>query len=419
MLAEVAGEVYAVERLAPLAERARAALARLGYANVHVAIGDGARGWHEQAPFQGILVAAAADEVPPELLGQLADGGRLVVPVGRSRGEQVLTIVERAGDSFEERHDTRCRFVPLVRDVSPDERRKAARGGSGADADAGWPLGGEDARGDSTYPAEEADMKSVEVRVSGMVQGVYFRASARREGALRGLRGWVRNESDGTVRLRLQGEEHAVDSMLDWCRVGPPAARVSRLTVADVPADETLQTFEVGRCRRATRRDAGRLVTLEDVRRDHEVQVFVRKADENLGVLGYTEHGPRHCSLVADVAQDVLLQLGYPARTAELAAIAGYLHDIGNGINRLDHGIGAALLSRHILERLGMGPDEYAEVMVAIGNHEEEYGQAVSPLAAAVILGDKSDVHRSRVRVLDLETDDIHDRVNMATTRSS
>ena len=92
-------------------------------------------------------------------------------------------------------------------------------------------LGGEDARGDSTYPEEEDDMKSVEVRVSGVVQGVYYRASARREGALRGLRGWVRNESDGTVRLRLQGEEHAVDSMLDWCRVGPPAARVSRLTV--------------------------------------------------------------------------------------------------------------------------------------------------------------------------------------------
>ena len=159
-------------------------------------------------------------------------------------------------------------------------------------------------------------------------------------------------------------------------------------------------------------------VTLADVRHDHEVQVFVRKADENLGVLGYTEHGPRHCGLVADIAQNVLLRLGYPQRTAELAAIAGYLHDIGNGINRLDHGIGAALLSRHILERLGMGPDEYAEVMCAIGNHEEEYGQAVSPLAAAVILGDKSDVHRSRVRVIDPDTDDIHDRVNMATTRS-
>jgi metal-dependent HD superfamily phosphatase/phosphodiesterase len=159
-------------------------------------------------------------------------------------------------------------------------------------------------------------------------------------------------------------------------------------------------------------------VTLADVRRDREVQVFVRKADENLGVLGYTEHGPRHCGLVADIAENVLLRLGYPQRTAELAAIAGYLHDIGNGINRLDHGIGAALLSRHILERLGMGPDEYAEVMCAIGNHEEEYGQAVSPLAAAVIFGDKSDVHRSRVRVIDPETDDIHDRVNMATTRS-
>ena len=160
-------------------------------------------------------------------------------------------------------------------------------------------------------------------------------------------------------------------------------------------------------------------MTLDDVRADHEVQVFVRKADENLGVLGYTEHGPRHCALVAEIAGNVLLRLGYPERTAELAAIAGYLHDIGNGINRLDHGIGAALLSRHILERLGMGPDEYAEVMCAIGNHEEEYGQAVSPLAAAVILGDKSDVHRSRVRVIDPETDDIHDRVNMATTRSS
>jgi len=159
-------------------------------------------------------------------------------------------------------------------------------------------------------------------------------------------------------------------------------------------------------------------VTLADVRRDREVKVFVRRADENLGVLGYTEHGPRHCGLVADIAENVLLRLGFPQRTAELAAIAGYLHDIGNGINRLDHGIGAALLSRHILERLGMGPEEYAEVMCAIGNHEEEYGQAVSPLAAAVILGDKSDVHRSRVRVLDPDTDDIHDRVNMATTRS-
>jgi acylphosphatase len=117
---------------------------------------------------------------------------------------------------------------------------------SGADEDAGWAgLGGEDARGDSTYPEEAATMKSVDVRVSGAVQGVYYRASARREGSLRGLRGWVRNESDGSVGLHLQGDVAAVDAMLDWCRVGPPAARVSRLTVADAPADETLHDFEV------------------------------------------------------------------------------------------------------------------------------------------------------------------------------
>ena len=244
VLAEVAGEVYAVERLAPLAERARAALARLGYANVHLAIGDGARGWHEHAPFQGILVAAAADEVPPELLGQLADGGRLVAPVGSGHGDQVLTIVERDGDTFEERHDTLCRFVPLVRDVSPDERRKSALRGSDADA-AFVAVGGEDARGDSSYPDEEPDMKSVDVTVSGVVQGVYYRAGARREGALRGLHGWVRNQSDGSVRLHVQGDPAAVDAMLDWCRVGPPAARVSRLTVSDAPADETLHDFEV------------------------------------------------------------------------------------------------------------------------------------------------------------------------------
>jgi metal-dependent HD superfamily phosphatase/phosphodiesterase len=159
-------------------------------------------------------------------------------------------------------------------------------------------------------------------------------------------------------------------------------------------------------------------VTIDDVRRDLEVRVFIDKANEKLGVLGYTEHGPRHAGIVAGIAQHVLLKLGHPQRQAELAAVAGYLHDVGNGINRLDHGIVAALFAQHVLERLGMPPEEYAEVMCAIGNHEEEYGEAVSPLAAAVILGDKSDVHRSRVRVIDPDTDDIHDRVNMATTRS-
>jgi protein-L-isoaspartate(D-aspartate) O-methyltransferase len=246
VLAELAGEVCAVERLAPLAERARGVLARLGYDNVRLAIGDGAAGWHELAPFQGILVAAAAEEVPPELLGQLADGGRLVVPVGRSHGDQVLTIVERVGDSFEERHDTRCRFVPLIRDRGPEERRSAALRGGGAAGDTGRePEGGEDARGDNLPRGEEDGMKSVDVKVSGAVQGVYYRTAARREGALRGLRGWVRNQSDGSVALHLEGSSDAVDAMLDWCREGPPAARVSRLVVGDAPADESLHGFEV------------------------------------------------------------------------------------------------------------------------------------------------------------------------------
>lgn len=159
-------------------------------------------------------------------------------------------------------------------------------------------------------------------------------------------------------------------------------------------------------------------ITLDDILTDIEVQVLIERADKSLAVLGYTEHGARHAALVAKIAASVLQQLGYGARDTELAAIAGYLHDIGNGITRLDHGIAAALLARDILQRLGMPPAEFVEVMCAIGNHEEEYGEAVSPLAAAVILGDKSDVHRGRVRVIDPGTDDIHDRVNMATNRS-
>jgi len=228
VLAEVAGEVCALERLVPLAERARAVLGRLAYENVRLAIGDGARGWHELAPFGGILVAAAADEAPPELLGQLADGGRLVIPLGRSRGDQVLTVIERDGAEFLKRRDTLCRFVPLVRDPVSGERH-------GADALA------RERPGDR----EEARVKAVDVRVSGTVQGVYYRASARREGALLGLRGWVRNVSDGSVALHLEGDPAVVEAMLEWCRSGPPAARVSRLEVSDAPSDESLEGFEV------------------------------------------------------------------------------------------------------------------------------------------------------------------------------
>jgi metal-dependent HD superfamily phosphatase/phosphodiesterase len=160
-------------------------------------------------------------------------------------------------------------------------------------------------------------------------------------------------------------------------------------------------------------------VTLDHVRHDREVQVLIDMADHNLDVLGYTEHAVRHATKVATTARDVLLKLGRPARTAELAAIAGYLHDTGNAVTRLDHGIGAALIARDVLIRMGMPVDEYVEVMAAIGNHEEEYGEAISDVAAAVILGDKSDVHKSRVRRPDPHTFDIHDRVNLASQKSA
>ena len=226
VLAEVAGEVYALELLAPLAERARAVLARLGYRNTRVAIADGSRGWPEMAPFDAILVAAAAAQAPPALLRQLGDGGRLVIPLGDPHRDQVLTVFQRVGDAFRERLDTRCRFVPLV--------------------------SGENAPGAPTAPPvrkagqeEVAVMKAVAVRVSGTVQGVYFRASARHEGERLGLRGWVRNVSDGGVALHLQGDPDVVDAMLGWCRVGPPAARVSRVEVGDAEPNGSLRGFEV------------------------------------------------------------------------------------------------------------------------------------------------------------------------------
>lgn len=160
------------------------------------------------------------------------------------------------------------------------------------------------------------------------------------------------------------------------------------------------------------------LVTLEEVKKDPEVEALVQRGNQHLEVLGFTEHGHRHLGLVASISYNVLARLGYPERTAQLAAIAGYLHDIGNVISRQNHGQTGALLAYHILRRLGMAPEETALVMGAIGNHEEEYGQAVNAVAAALILADKSDVHRSRVRNRELATFDLHDRVNYAVQHS-
>ncbi|MFA4966175.1 MAG: protein-L-isoaspartate(D-aspartate) O-methyltransferase [Thermoleophilia bacterium] len=230
VLAELAGEVFALERLAALAEGARHVLARLAYANVRTAVADGTRGWPEYAPYDGILVAAATAETPRPLLAQLAEGGRLVIPLGRQRGEQVLTVLERHGDEYTQRLDTRCRFVPLVSDAgrAGGESRPAPPGKAGPRVD-----------------EEELGMKAVDVSVHGRVQGVYYRASARVAAERLGLRGWVKNTSDGCVALRLQGDPTAVHAMLDWCRVGPPAAEVGWLDVSDAEPDETLTTFEV------------------------------------------------------------------------------------------------------------------------------------------------------------------------------
>ena len=133
---------------------------------------------------------------------------------------------------------------------------------------------------------------------------------------------------------------------------------------------------------------------------------------------GYTEHGHRHISIVSKRAGDILEKLQYPERTVELARIAGYLHDIGNCVNRTDHAHSGAILAYNILKDMGMPVEERTEIMMAIGNHDENTGTAVSNISAAIILADKSDVHRDRVANTNLSTFDIHDRVNYAVTNA-
>lgn len=162
-----------------------------------------------------------------------------------------------------------------------------------------------------------------------------------------------------------------------------------------------------------------RLITLEDVKKDPQVHAYIKAANEHLGAMGFTEHGLRHGALVAEVARNILQQLDYPERTCELAAIAGYLHDIGNVASRVDHWMTSATLVSAILTRMGMDFEEIATVVGAVGNHDEHTGEAVNPVAAALIIADKGDVHRTRVRNRELATFDIHDRVNYAVRESN
>ena len=161
-------------------------------------------------------------------------------------------------------------------------------------------------------------------------------------------------------------------------------------------------------------------ITLPQVRRDPEVHALISAANENLGVIGYTDHGFRHAEIVARDARMILRRTEFSRREQELAAIAGYLHDIGNVVGRHGHAQSGALLAHSILTRLTATPQDTAIVMGAIGSHEDEgsIGDPVHAVSAALILADKADVHRSRVREPDPLTLDIHDRVNYAATAS-
>jgi len=160
------------------------------------------------------------------------------------------------------------------------------------------------------------------------------------------------------------------------------------------------------------------MITWKEVVNDDAVRTYIKKADESLLALGYTEHSFPHVGKVAELAGNILTTLGYPERDVELAKIAGYLHDIGNVINRADHAQSGAVMAFRILDRLGMDAEEISTVITAIGNHDESTAFPVNPVAAALILADKTDVRYTRVRNQDPSTFDIHDRVNFSVKQS-
>ena len=159
-------------------------------------------------------------------------------------------------------------------------------------------------------------------------------------------------------------------------------------------------------------------IRYEEVIKDEAVKTYIQKADETLTALGYTEHSFGHVTKVAKLASEILLTLGYSEREAELAAIAGYLHDIGNVINRIDHAQSGAVMAFRILDRMGAEPEDIATIITAIGNHDESTAYPVNSIAAALILADKTDVRYTRVRNQDLASYDIHDRVNYSVKES-
>lgn len=160
-------------------------------------------------------------------------------------------------------------------------------------------------------------------------------------------------------------------------------------------------------------------MTYEEIRRDEAVKVYIAQADASLNALGFTEHSFPHVTQVSETAGYILSTLNYPKRTIELAKIAGYLHDIGNVVNRVDHSQSGAVMAFRILDRMNFPPEEIAAIVTAIGNHDEGTGVPVNAVAAALIIADKSDVRRSRVRKKADIVHDIHDRVNYSVTGSN
>ncbi len=158
------------------------------------------------------------------------------------------------------------------------------------------------------------------------------------------------------------------------------------------------------------------MITLEQVKQNEEIKQLILSSQKQLNALGYTEHSVRHINIVSTRAGEVLKNLDYPEERIELAKIAGYMHDIGNCVNRVDHAHSGAILAYEILKDMGMEADKRTEIMMAIGNHDEQTGTAVSDISAALILADKSDVHRDRVVNQNISTFDKHDKVNYAVT---
>lgn len=159
-------------------------------------------------------------------------------------------------------------------------------------------------------------------------------------------------------------------------------------------------------------------MTFSELKKNPDIKTYIRLADDSLKSLGFTEHSFAHVTKVAETAGGILLSLGFSEKDIELVKMAGYLHDIGNLVNRIDHSQSGAVMAFRILDKLGLPAEDIATIVTAIGNHDEGTGVPVNPIAAALILADKSDVRRSRVRNSDPSTFDIHDRVNYSVVSS-